>query len=178
MKRSNRHRHRHRPPKKRSNLFPPLLILFAGALLVLGCEAPQPQLTEHQVDELLSMPAQSAAASRELVEHDAQAREAWLALYADIQSEIVRIGQQQDRLEAERKALAAQRRIDPIVAVTIEQVGLLAACLLPLLVLALLLWPTRPQQDHDVVSDYLVETIIDQRKLPRLEHKARSDSGK
>lgn len=152
--------------------------LSALALCSLGCHTPQPALSQRQVDELLSMSAQSTAASRELVEHDAQSREAWLALYGDLQTEVARIHQQQDQLEADRRALAQRRYITPVLAAAVEQLGLLFICLLPLLVVAFLLWPGRPQAEHEVVSAYLVETLIQERELPRLGHSTSKERSK
>ncbi len=149
--------------------------LFLLVVLSVGCQTQQPTLSPKQVDELLGMSAQSAAASRELVEHDAKSRQAWLTLYGDLQTEVARIHRQQDQLEADRRALAQRQHITPVLAAAVEQLGFLAMCLLPVLVAIFLLWPGRPQAEHELVSAYLVETLIKEQELPRLEHSSGKD---
>ncbi len=145
------------------------LVAALGLLLALiGCDSRRPNLSEQQVDELLSMPADATSASRQLVEHDAKSREALISLHADVQAEIAEIGRRQDQLDEDRKDLAAQRRSDPIIATTIEMVGLIAACLLPLIVVAMLLRPRQPLQDTDVVCDYLVREVINSSEPARI----------
>jgi hypothetical protein len=97
--------------------------LLAGLLLaVAGCEGDR---------ELRRMQAEVNRAASELVVQDAQARRDWLRL--------------QEQLAAERSRLAGQRYRDPIVAQAILQIGGLTLCLLPLVVIARLLW--RPVDD-------------------------------
>jgi hypothetical protein len=91
-------------------------------LAVVGCEGDR---------ELRRMQAEVNRAASELVVQDAQARRDWLRL--------------QEQLEAERSRLAGQRYRDPILAQAILQIGGLTLCLLPLVVIARLLW--RPLAD-------------------------------
>jgi hypothetical protein len=143
-------------------------LAIALGILLTGCDSPRPNLSEQQVDELLSMPADATAASRGLIEHDAKSREALISLHSDVQTELAEIGRRQDQLEQDRRSLAAQRRNDPIIATTIETVGLIAACLLPLVVLAILLRPRQPEPQTDAVCDYLVDEVLSSSEPARL----------
>jgi hypothetical protein len=151
-----------------------LVILIAGLPLLfslVGCDEKRSPLTDRQVDELLSIPAESTVATRELVEHDARSREALIALQADVQKEFAEIGRRQDELERERKAIATERRVTPIIATSIQTAGLIVACLLPLVVVTLLLWPRKLQQESDAVCDYLAGEVVAANESARLTHK-------
>ena len=67
-----------------------------------------------------------------------------------------------DKLEAERKKLAEERRTAPLVAAAITSVSLIVSCLLPLVICAALLWPSRsiPQ------AEGLVELLVDELASP------------
>ena len=92
-----------------------------------------------------------ATGSRALVEADANARSEIIGLQRDIQSERSEIDHQRDRLEAERKQIANERRSTPVISAAITSIGLLLACLLPLLVcLKLLSGPDNPVDDQAV----------------------------
>lgn len=145
--------------RMRINSVQGLVVLCTIAWITCGCETRRSQLSERQVDELLSLPAESAAASRELVAADAKSRAALIELHAEVQSELAEIGRRQDALEQDRKAIALQRHREPIVALAIETVGLLIACSLPLIVVALLLWPRPQRQEADLVCDYLIQEV-------------------
>ncbi|MBI1313079.1 hypothetical protein GC176_17455 [bacterium] len=101
---------------------------------------------------------QVTAGSRALVEADAKARGEIIGLQRDIQSERAAIGQQRDRLEAERKQLADERHTAPIVAEAITKSGLLLACLLPLLVCIRLLI----SQGHPVDDQAIWQILLDE----------------
>ena len=75
------------------------------------------------------------------------------------------LGRQQDELEADRRALAAQRHIDPIVAGAITTTGLLLACLLPL-VLCWYLLHRGPDDNIDAaVSELLIQDLVSEQPL-------------
>ena len=67
-----------------------------------------------------------------MVESDAAARSDWSSLHRDFQQMQTEAGRQRDQLEAERRAIADQRFRDPIIATVLTNVGLMLACLLPL----------------------------------------------
>ncbi|NQV23014.1 MAG: hypothetical protein HQ518_01495 [Rhodopirellula sp.] len=137
-------------------------ILLAMALtLQTGCQSESERVAalsqEHtrlQAEQSLRMAQlqeQVATGSRALVEADANARGEIIGLQRDIQSERAEIDQQRDRLEAERKQIADERRSTPVISAAITSIGLLLACLLPLLVcLKLLSSPDDPVDDQAV----------------------------
>jgi len=105
--------------------------------------------------------------SRQLVESDARAREELVVLQHDLRADQAEIGHQRDQLEAERRQIAEQRYRDPLVAAAIANVGLVLACLLPLIVVVYVLWAVgRSRQSDDAVTELLVEELISDQ--PRL----------
>ena len=108
------------------------------------------------------MPAETTKAASELVQRDAESRNQWLSLHEDLQTERSEIGRQRDLLEDDRRDWAARQRSDPIIAAAINAAGLLAACSLPLILMALLLWPRKPEpaSDRDAVCDILVDELV------------------
>jgi len=101
-----------------------------------------------------------AEGSRRLVEADAAAREEMVALQREVQTERVDVGRQRDLLESDRRQIAEQRYSDPIIADAITQVGLLVACILPLIVCwQLLRRPTEPA-DESAVAELLLRDLM------------------
>ena len=97
--------------------------------------------------------------SRQLVEADARSREEMIALQRDVQAERAEVGHQRDALEEDRRALAASRYLDPIVATAITNTGLILACLLPL-VLCWYLLHRNPDDVDAAVNDILIEDFV------------------
>ena len=64
-----------------------------------------------------------------------------------------------DALEAERKAIAARRHRDPIIANAVTGVGLTLACLLPLVLCWYLLRSVHDEQDDAIVTEILIEEL-------------------
>jgi hypothetical protein len=84
-----------------------------------------------------------------------------------------------DELEQERKQIAEQRHRDPIIASSIQTIGLIVACLLPLLVCVYVLRQmNRSDPDDATVAELLVlELVSDEPRLlpgpvlrPAIEH--------
>ncbi|REK48392.1 MAG: hypothetical protein DWQ46_02355 [Planctomycetota bacterium] len=99
-----------------------------------------------------------AEGARRLVEADAQARKEMVVLQREV-------GRQRDALEAERRDLAAKRRLDPLLAAAITHIGLLLVCLLPLLLCwHLLRRPAEPTDDR-AVAELLLEDLVTDRPL-------------
>jgi hypothetical protein len=139
-------------------------------LVASGCSEPS-RLTDRQVDELLRLPAETAQASRQLVEQDAKSRTEWLALHASMQAELAEIGRRQEQLEERRQELARQRRTDAVLAAAIQFGGAALLCLVPALITVLLLWP-RQRDESEELCEYLVETLaLQQDQAKRLEAK-------
>jgi hypothetical protein len=116
----------------------------------------------HQVTELQR---EVAEGSRRLVEADAQARQEMVTLQREVQAERSEVGRQRDLLEGERRDLAAKRRLDPIVAAAITNIGLLLACLLPLVLCWYLLQRRVEPADDQAVAEVLLEDLVSDRPL-------------
>ena len=102
-----------------------------------------------------------AEGSRRLVEADAKARQELTAIQHELRSDQADIGHQRDQLETERREIATQRNRDPIVAATITNIGVVLACLLPLLACVYVLWSIGRNRDSDAaVTDLLVQELV------------------
>ncbi len=162
-----------------------LLVIPITAMLmltVIGCDHDEnrrlAEMAERHLDRqseqnrrMAELQRAVAEGSRRLVEADAKAREEMVALQRDVQAERSEFGRQRDALEDERRGLAAKRRSDPIIAAAITNIGLLAACLLPLILCWYLLHrPVEPAGDQ-AVTEILLEDLVASKPLllPRLE---------
>lgn len=161
------------------------LVLPIAAMLMLaaiGCDKEENKRRAEMAEKHLERQAEQnqrnselqqevAAGSRRLVEADARAREAMVALQREVQSERAEVGRQRDLLEVERRELAATRRLDPIIAAAITDIGLLLACLLPLVLCWYLLHRRIEPADDRAVTEVLLEDLVADRPLllPRLE---------
>ena len=163
------------------NLSPGVAMLTMTLLLAVGCadsrderfrQLAQQSLREQseQNKRLAEQSKLIAEASRRLVEGDAEARKDLLAaqkqLSSELHSERAGIDRQRDKLEQERRNIAAQRHRDPIVARAIGAVGLTLACLLPLLLAAYVIRAVnRDGDDSAALSELLVMEITAERPL-------------
>lgn len=113
-----------------------------------------------------------AEGSRRLVEADAKARQEMVALQRAAQAERNEVGRQRDLLEGERRELATTRRLNPIIATAITNLGLLLACLLPLVLCWLLLQLRMEPADDQAVAEVLLDDLVADRPLllPRSEN--------
>ena len=123
-------------------------LLAAATLTVTGCSPDADQrltdLARHSVElqarqnEHLAQQSQRLAETAQgLVQQDAEARrelvEAQRQLQSGVATERVSLDRQREALETERRQLAAQRARDPLLAEAVRDLGLLLACLAPLL---------------------------------------------
>lgn len=163
------------------------VLLAMTLLLQTGCQTESERLavlsqehTRRQAEQSLKMAElqeQVTAGSRALVEADAKARSEIIGLQRDIQSERAAIGQQRDQLEAERKQLADERHTAPIIAEAITKIGLLLACLLPLLVcIRLLISQGHPIDDQAIWQILLDEAASDSHLLTQLQTEGREQT--
>lgn len=101
-------------------------------------QAKQNEYLARQAEAVVQESQQLAEASKELVASDALARQDLIGsqerLTAQLHQQQAAVDAGRDQLEEERKRLAQQRHRDPLLAAAIENVGLIVACLLPLLV--------------------------------------------
>ena len=97
----------------------------------------------------------------QLVESDSQARTQLAALQRDLQQDQAEIGRQRDQLETDRRQIAEQHHRDPLIAAAITSIGLILACLLPLLLcLALLRRPPLDGEAEAALAEFLVQDLI------------------
>lgn len=113
---------------------------------------------------------QQNARMAELVRRDAESRKELLATHQEFISQLNRqqavIDAGRDRLEQDRRDIAQQRHRDPIVAATLQNVGLLIACLLPLLLAGFVVWRMQHQEpDHAAVAELLAFELTSDRPL-------------
>ena len=155
------------------------LILLIAPMLILtaiGCNEDENKRLADMAEKNLDRQAEQnrqmselqhevAQGTRLLVEADAKAREEMLALHRDFQTERAEIGRQRDSLEDERRAIASQRHLAPIIAAAITNTGLLLACLLPLALCWYLLHRRVEPADDGAVAEILLEDLVAERPL-------------
>ena len=190
---------------ERAGPLTPVLILLV-LMITHGCSPPPDErdqrladlaerMTEQQARQNENMAEQSKAvveesgkvadAARELVEKDAEARREMIVASKehnqDINAERASVDRQKEDLEQERREIAAARNRDPIVAESIKVIGLVLACLAPMLLAAYVLYTLRRTAGDDsaVVGELLVQEIASGRSellaapsRPLLEHDA------
>lgn len=143
------------------------ILLVMALALQTGCQSESERIAtlsqEHsrlQAEQSLRMAQLQehvATGARALVEADANTRSEIIGLQRDIQSERSEIDHQRDRLEAERKVLADERHRAPVISAAITSIGLLLACLLPLLVCLKLISGTSDSADDQAVWQVLLD---------------------
>ncbi|WP_404308205.1 membrane or secreted protein [Neorhodopirellula lusitana] len=95
----------------------------------------------------------------------------WLDMQQGLQAERAEVGRQRDYLESDRREFNNRERSDPILAATITSASLLMCCCLPLLMVAVLLWPRRShatdQDVHDAWMDDVVVALVEETSTTR-----------
>ena len=71
-----------------------------------------------------------------------------------------RLGAQRDRLEDERRQIAATRNREPIIAESIKAIGLLIACLVPLLIALQILRRSDTPDESAAVAELLLSDMV------------------
>jgi len=148
-----------------------VVLILPLILMMAGCQTDDDRLIdlarEHAARQaeaqrqMTALQQQVAEGSRRLVESDAKAREELTALQHDLRSDQAEIGRQRDKMEAERREIANQWHRDPIVAAIIMDVGIVLACLLPLIVAVYVLWSARRAGESDsAVAELLVQELV------------------
>ena len=151
-------------------------------------QAKQNEEMARQSKAVVEESSQLAEAAKEMVASDAEARAEMIAAHDRLNGQLNEqrgtIDAGHDALEEERRQIAEQRHRDPIVATSIQTVGLIIACLLPLLVCVFIIRQmSRTEPDDAAVAELLVcELTSDQPRLlpgrslrPALEHHANHD---
>jgi hypothetical protein len=116
----------------------PLLLLLSNS----GCQQKDQQIAEmterliteqsHQNQLVSEAHGNLAEGSKLLVEADANARRELAQIQGKVREDLAVIAQRQDILEAERKAIAMERRQESLVTSSLLTFGILLACLAPL----------------------------------------------
>ena len=151
-----------------------MTILLTLIAAMTGCDEDErlTRMAEEHTQRLVAQSQQMAELQREvaqgakkLVEADARAREEIIALQRDIQTERAEVGQQRDQLEEDRRDLAAQRRNDPIIAAAITQVGIVVACVLPLVLCWYLLRREPDEPEDAAITEVLIGDLTAERPM-------------
>jgi len=120
-----------------------------------------------QNKEMAQLNREVAEGTKLLVEADANSREDFVALQRDLQSEQAEVGQQRDRLESERRAIAGERLRESILAPILANLGPLLVCALVLVFCALLVSGLNSDEgEGDAVAEILIEEITAERPAP------------
>lgn len=146
-------------------------VLLASLLLAALCGCEEDELAKaareaakqsaEQQRQLAQMQADVARGASQLVESDSKARTELAALQRDLQQDQAEIGRQRDQLETDRRQIAEQRHRDPLIAAAITSIGLILACLLPLLLCwALLRRPPLDGEAEEALAEFLVQDLI------------------
>lgn len=137
----------------------------------------QNQRMADQSEAIVEESHQLAEAAKELVERDTEARRELIAAQQELSSQLneqqsaIYTGHKQ--LEQDRREIAEQRHRDPVIAAIIQNIGLVIACLLPLLVAVQVIWQMQSQEpDHAAVAELLTLELASEEPLlipgPRL----------
>jgi hypothetical protein len=107
---------------------------------------------------------------RELVERDQHARQDLHALEREIQAaasqERTSLDRQHEALEQERRGIAGERKRDPILAAAITGLGIVLACLAPIVLAICLLWVAHRQEPSEAeLAELLVQEIASDHTL-------------
>jgi hypothetical protein len=147
--------------KNRIDFFAIILVIAAG------CDSPDERLVRQLADTSREVVQQNqqiartqheiAEGSRHLVNAVAESRREHNELQQNLQT-------QRDNLESERKAIAAERRFESVLAPVISTTGVLLVAALPLVLCWYLLHGLRDQNDD--VSEVLVSQLV--RQSPEL----------
>ncbi|MEN6495881.1 MAG: hypothetical protein ABFD16_16490 [Thermoguttaceae bacterium] len=143
-----------------------LLTLLLSILVGCGEDARVVQVAREAADrqaeqnrQIAYQNQQLAGATQSLVEAGAQARKELVSLQKDLQAQQAEIGHQRDQLEADRRQVASDRTWDSQVALAAKGLGVLAACLVPLLLCWQLLHAVKHENDDSVLTEVLITEI-------------------
>jgi hypothetical protein len=129
-----------------------------------------------------------AETAKELVAADAQARGEIIAaqhqLHTGLHEERVNVDRQREMLEQERQAIASQRHRDPILAASLNTLGIIIASMLPLLLAAYALGQmNQPVDENAELGQLLIDEFTSSQpmllppQVPLLSQSRPSDPG-
>jgi len=139
-------------------------------VLAIGCSSPDERLAEfaaESVDQQASQNREVSKAHREvaqgtkrLVEADARARQDLIGLEHRLHQERESLARQRDQLETERRELADQRALEPVIAAAVGSLGVLLAALLPLVPCWYLLHGLRHERHDEALGEMLAMELV------------------
>lgn len=158
------------------HIFSPTAVASAGFFVLLtlsGCGQAPDNRDKRLADfaqRTTSEQVQQNARMAELVRRDVESRQQLLKNQQELTSQLNRqqavIDAARDRLEQDRRDIAQLRHRDPIIAATLENLGLLVACLLPLLLAGMIVWRMQHQEpEHGAVAELLVCELTSDKPL-------------
>ncbi|TWU51151.1 hypothetical protein [Rubripirellula reticaptiva] len=86
----------------------------------------------------------------------------WLEMQEDLQAERAEVGLQRDLLEEDRRRWDEREHGEPVLAAVISSAVLLVVCGLPLLMVAILMWPRQPEPSSETVCEVLLDDVVQQ----------------
>ena len=152
--------------------FTPMTVIGTVAILAqmtAGCKSDErlAEMASRSVEIQAEQNAQAAElqkditeGTRRLVEADAVARQETLAMQRELQEQHAELGEQRDSLEDDRRQIASQRYVHPIIATAITQVGLALACVLPLVICWQLLKVRSEPADDQEIAEVLLNDLM------------------
>ncbi|MCM2371880.1 hypothetical protein [Aporhodopirellula aestuarii] len=84
----------------------------------------------------------------------------WLDMQRELQAERAEVGRQRDLLESDRREFEGRERNDPMLAASISSAALLLCCCLPMVLVAVLLWPRRSHTSDQDVHDLWIDEVV------------------
>jgi len=146
---------------------PKKIMLLALAIIVLaGCDKDRRlvdlarESADRQAAQNLQMAEntrQVAAAAKAVADADAQARRDFAAMQRHVVAQQAEVGRQRDQLESDRREAAQARQRDPVIAAAITDIGLVLACLLPLILCWYLLRSLHEEKSDPILTEVLIE---------------------
>jgi hypothetical protein len=118
--------------------------LIALCLHLAGCDSPDERL---------------AAFAQKSVEQQAQQNAALAKTTADMHTERSSLNEQQQALEQDRREIASQRVREPLIANALQAIGLILACLAPLLICVYALKQAGESPPEQELGTILVEEL-------------------
>jgi len=149
-------------------------LFTAMTIVTIGCDSQDERVAQLAIQsaerqagqnaQMAQLQQEVAAGTRSLVEANAQSRQELLAMHRDLQGERLDVGRERDHLEAERQALAEERQTAPLIAEALTNLGLILACLLPLVVCWSLLHYGRDDSAQGL-SELLIQELVSNEPL-------------
>jgi hypothetical protein len=163
-------------------------LLIAVTVLVVvtsGCDSDDERLArlaqtsnQQQADQNAAMAENTRAVaegSKALIEAENQSRQELVALQRDLRSDQAELSRQRDLLDRERRSQAAAERRDSLLAPAIVTLGLLVACIAPLIIagfalLGLYIEPTNEETESVAAELWLQLHEVETPSLQEISH--------